>query len=360
MTNIPEPDWGSLPMPEEYTPTAMRVVGVAEPQGTTKRFLASSHVGRQPDTTPEDLESHIKAERDGLIKAIRLPWWKLNMKIGNGLLPGNVTIITGTPGTSKSYLALNILLAAGRLGFRWRLLPLEDNAQTWILKTLAVNIDSWRLVSQPENDDERRTLGNYKLGCLDEHRDFVAECHQNISENPRMPLSAYGEKVVMDVGYEDVLRFVENEAEDSHLICIDPISQITFDPDGRDYRGQADFMRRLVAIAASSLAHILLVAHNAKQQYRGNGDSVDGVQGSAMLGRLAHNILTLNRHDPSIEDEIYSTYTSTIQHKLTLTVTKSRNGITGEKFAFDLSEYGPTFKEHGLIKFAAQKRRIGQ
>lgn len=359
MNDIPEPDWNSLPDAEASFPPLKVVHGHAAGNEKENR-LFPRHVGRLPDTTTTDLVAAIEAERDGKVKAIRIPWWKLNKSIGFGLRPGNVTIVTGPPGTSKSYLVLNILLAAGRSGFRWRLLPLEDDAQTWILKALAVNTDDWRLVSQPENDEERVTLGNYKLDVLTEYQDFADGLHQNIAENPRMPISGYGGRVVLDVKYEDVLRFVEDEAEDSHLICVDPISQITFDPDGRDFRGQADFMRRLVAVAASTRAHILLVAHNAKQQYRGVGDSVDGVQGSAMLGRLAHNILTINRHDPAIEDEVYSSFSPTVTHRLTISVTKCRGGMTGEKFAFDLSQYGPTFKEYGMIKFGALKRRAGQ
>lgn len=361
-TDIPEPDWDSLPdHPEPYKPSEPRrpnPVPLPKEYAAINAALACGHVGRLPDTTPDDLTARIEAERDGLIKAIRLPWWNLNKHIGFGLYPGNITIVAGPPGTSKSYFALNTLLAAGKAGYRWRLLPLEDNAETWALKALATNLDSWELISQPENEDDRRALGERKLAQLNKHRDFISDMFQCIAENPRMPVKGMdGSRKVFDVNYQDVLRFVEDEAEASDIVCIDPISQITFDADGRDFRGQSDFMRRLAAIAADTKIHVLLIAHDVKQHH---GGTEGVVQGSAMFERLAHSVLILSRHDPSIEDSIYSTFNPTIAHRLTITVKKCRAGSSGKRFAFDLSDFGPTFKEHGMIKSEPLKRKAGQ
>ena len=315
--------------------------------------MSVEFVGRKPDTQPEDLFASIRDERDGVVKPIRFPWWQLNKGIGYGLLPGNLTVVAGPPGVAKSYFVLNAILAAHDAGFTWRHLPLEDDAQTWAMKFVAVRTNNWKLLAQPERDDdeERRRLGIYKEEILARHRDFIGELYDRyIAENPRVPIKAFGEYHALDVDYKAVLSFADAEAFRSNLIVVDPISQICFDPDGRDWRGQSDFLRKLAAIASRWKAHILLVAHTAKQSSRnGISDTLDGVQGSAMITRLAHNVITIARHD-AMESPVYSSTFPTVEHKMTITLAKCRNGFSGTRYAFDMADQGPTFVERGLIK----------
>lgn len=168
---------------------------------------ASIYVGREPDGYPNALRQRLMDERDGLIQTIALPWVELNHGIGNGFAPGNVTVVAGPPGAAKSYFILNLLLAAGVQGVRWRLLPLEDDAQTWILKCLAVREGSWRVVARPEAGDAtgRQELGEYKLNVFEEHHDLVSHLYSRVAENPRLPLELLGNTVVLDVRYQEVL-----------------------------------------------------------------------------------------------------------------------------------------------------------
>lgn len=321
--------------------------------------MAMEFVGRKPDTQPEDLFNRVRDERDGVIKPIRLPWWQLNKGIGYGLLPGNLTVIAGPPGVAKSYFVLNAILAAHDAGFTWRHLPLEDDAQTWVMKFIAVLSNDWKLLAQPERDEqeERFHLGQHKEAVLARHQDFIEQLYDRyVAENPRVPISAFGEYHALDVDYKQVLKYADDEAFRSQLITIDPISQITFDENGRDWQGQSEFLRKLAAIATQWKVHILLVAHTAKQSARnGIAESLDGVQGSAMITRLAHNVITLARHD-AVESPVYSSTFPTVEHKMTVCIAKSRNGFSGSRFAFDMSDQGPTFIERGMIKPKAPKR----
>jgi hypothetical protein len=113
-------------------------------------------------------------------------------------------------------------------------------------------------------------------------------------------------------------------------------------------------MRELVGIAASTGAHIVLVGHHAKGGPSGGGrDPLDRLQGSSLFNRLAHNVITLTRHDPPVESDIVPKSIDSpmaVEHGLTLAIEKCRAGMSGYRIAMDLDPGGPQFIEHGTIK----------
>lgn len=311
--------------------------------------LNTAYIGRPADGGIEALRAHIQAEGDGTIKPIRVPWHETNAALGYGLLGGDVSIVVGSAGAAKSYLTLNILLAAGRAGLRWKLLPTEDSASRWILRALAVHCCNWGLVAQSEHDsaEERRRTADRKLAALDSNAEIVDELYENIFENPRLPIpDGNGGVNVPDLPYERVLMFLEMVSADCDIIALDCLSQIDFSEDGRDYVGQNDFMRRVIGIATASGTHIVLVAHHGKG---GENKGMDRIQGSSLFNRLSHNILELSRSDPATESEMSSRMNPIVKHRLTLEISKCRGGASGAKIAMDLDRCGPVFVEHGKI-----------
>ncbi len=331
---------------------------IVEPYREMRNLLATAYIGRQADGGLDALRERIEAEGDGRIRPIRIPWRDANQALGFGLIPGQVTILAGSAGAAKSYLALNLLLAAGRAGFRWRLLPTEDEAGRWIQRALAVHCCRWSLIQQPRDDsaEERRRLADAKLAALEENSDLVDELYENILENPRLPIDdGDGRKKVPDLHYLGVCEFLAMAAHDCDLIAVDCLSQLDFSEDGRDWQGQEDFMRRIAGIAASTGVHIILVGHNGKGG--ADKDPLDRVQGSALFSRLAHNVLVLSRSDPAMESEVFDRFNPTVEYRLTLAVLKSRGGMSGDKIAMDLHECGPQFIEHGKIKMRIKGRK---
>lgn len=331
---------------------------IVQPYEEMRDYMATGHIGRAADGGVDALRARIEAEGDGRIKPIRLPWRDADRALGFGFTPGQVTIIAGSAGVAKSYLVLNILDHAEQRGVNWRLLPLEDDGSRWIQRMLAVHLGQWSLVAQPENDGEeaRRFAAATKLRALEDNHEYVAMLYERIFENPRLPMDdGTGNMVTRDVGYLDVLAFLESVAADCALVALDCLSQITFSPDGRDYIGQAAFMRGTVGIAASTGAHIMLVGHNGKG---GAGrDPLDSIQGSSLFQRLAHNVIVLSRSDPPAESEVLDRYNPIVEHRLTLAVLKSRGGASGDRIAMDLDPNGPVFIEHGKIKAKAKGRK---
>jgi hypothetical protein len=322
---------------------------VEQPYREMQTYLAS-HVGKPPDGGIDALRERIEAEGDGRIKPIRLPWPDTNQAIGFGLAPGQVTIIAGSAGVAKSYCTLNILLAAGRAGRRWRLLPLEDSGDRWLQRLLAVHCSSWAIVAQAENDtpEEMRRVADLKLSALREHEALVEQWYEAVCENPRRPVDNGARGLtVRDVHYRDVLKFLEDIAGDCDLVGIDCLSQITFSEDGRDFIGQGEFMRGVVGIAAATRCHFVVVGHNGKSAP--GRDPLDNLQGSAMFQRLSHNVISLTRHDPATESEMLSRFDPVVEHRLTLSILKSRGGLFGARVAMDLDSNGPQFVEYGRI-----------
>lgn len=330
---------------------------IIAPYQEMRDYLATAHIGRQAAGGVDALRDRIQAERDGRIRPIRLPWRDVNQALGHGLTPGQVTVVAGSAGVAKSYLLLNILRHAGEKGFRWQLLPLEDDSGRWVQRMLAVHLSSWAMVAQPEDDraETRRRVADVKLSALEEHRELIEQWHDAIFENPRLPADdGSGTVVTRDARYQDILAFLEGVADTCDLIGLDCLSQVTFSEDGRDYIGQGEFMRGVVGIAASTGAHIILVGHNGKGG--ASRDPLDNIQGSALFNRLAHNVVSLTRSDPPVESEVFSRINPVVEHKLTLSILKSRGGMSGDRIAMDLDQNGPQFFEYGRIKSKSRGR----
>lgn len=309
-------------------------------------------IGRRPLSSPADLFDRIRAEGRGEIVTIPVQWPSLHRVIGFGFRFGQISAIAGSPGASKSYMALNIGLYAGKKGFRWCYLPLEDNAERWVEKAMAAHFVDWRMVGNPEEDtdDARRRLADYKETRLASERDLLGNLYEHIRENPRELADDGGDS--SPVPYEGVLDWVrrESDEEGTELIIIDPVAQIDFSGRDKDWKQQERFVQALTGIASKGQCHVILVAHIAKRPGRSNmPSSMDDLQGAAAFARLAHNVLLLDRHDPQ-EADVFSSWNATTEHKLTLSVGKARDGFSGTRIAMDLMQDGPAFREHGIIK----------
>lgn len=330
---------------------------ILKPYREMQSFLETSHIGRLADGGVEALCQRLEDEGSGAIRAIQIPWRQTHKSVGYGFAPGQVSFLAGTSGGAKSYWVLNLLRNAWQQGVRWQLLPLEDDAGRWIQRMIAVHTCSWAMVMQPKEDtpEERRRSADAKLAALNEHRDFVDEMYQRIAENPRLPVDdGTGGMVSKDVDCDGVLTFIREAAEDNDLLVVDPITQISFGRDGNVWDAQEKFMRDVVAIAATTGVHILVVAHFAKGGSNA-ADPLDGIAGSSLFGKIAHNALLLIRHDPTIESNVIARINPTVEHRITITVQKGRGGLSGNKIAFDLHEHGPQFIEYGLIKPKGKK-----
>lgn len=337
-----------------------------------------SHIGHRPYERSPEILKDIQDEMDGKDKNIRLNiktptihnfaagysielpglgWQNIDVAVGFGLRPGQVSIICGEPGVCKSLFSLNIAMAAESQGFKWSLLPLEDYGAKWAMKLLAIKENNWRVLVRPE-DDERETvesLAKYKMDVVERNEDWlnkILEC--NICENPLLVPTGREERngkfraTYSSVDWDMLLDRLEDIMPQNGLYIIDNISQVTFSPDGKnDFAFQAKFMQQLTPLAHRKNCHVMLVSHTAKTAQGNNSTNI--VQGSAMFGRLAHVVIGLEKHKPP-ETSVWENDEATeIKHDTTVHIIKARDGISGTKIAVNISNTGPTFYDCGKI-----------
>jgi hypothetical protein len=311
--------------------------------------MTANSVWDKANGSPVELFEKIRAEGRGDIPTIQLPWLSLNRVIGYGLKCGCVGILAGSPGASKSLMVANICLHAESQGFAWKYAPLEDEAQDWIERFMAVHLRDWKMISNPESDtpDARERLAQHKEMFLSSELDMLGKLYEHILENPNLADLRSEEN---PVDYPAVLDWIVEACKDNDLIVIDPVGFIEFSESGKDWFGQQRFIRRLTAIAKQHKVYVLMVAHTAKRPGRsGMLSTLDDLQGAAALSRGAHYVFFVDRHEEQ-ESKVYSYCETTVFHKLTVTVGKSRGGFSGTRLAFDLEQEGPVFREYGIIK----------
>ena len=98
---------------------------------------------------------------------------------------------------------------------------------------------------------------------------------------------------------------------------------------------------------------MVLVAHTVKRPGRSATVplTLEDVQGSAMLGRLAHCVLMLDAHDAK-SSTVYRAggCFETVEHNRTLVVAKARHASgTRQHIAFQQASSAPQFVELGVI-----------
>lgn len=291
-----------------------------------------------------ELLREFEAEGRGERKTIPLPWPRLS-GMTNALRPGSVCIVGGPAGHGKSLFAMAVAVCIHGRGVSWAFLPLEDRRLDFQRRLLAHLAGDWRAI-----DDSPETA-EYRKQLLAAHQDELAQLAASVCENPRLPVAQEdGRHVVPALPYQAILDWADQALKTARVIFIDPWTQIDFG-DRDPWKGEKDFMRRLVGQVAAAGASVVLVAHTAKRSGR-NGTlplSGEDLQGAAELRRLSHTILLLDVHDPKDSDLWRAHgYRENVTHDRTIIIDKSRNAAgRGCRLAFRMD--GPKFVELGTI-----------
>jgi hypothetical protein len=311
-------------------------IHVPEPYLKLAAVSEAAHIGRGVDGGLAAYEAALADDLAGRRKPILTGWASLDHVMG-GLWTTLLTILFGVAGHAKSWLALNLLYRCICDGVPAKLLPLEDSGEAWLSRLLSLHCNLWSLLKRDDSGNQLRA------NLFNLHRDFMATTLPYICENPRRPMP---DGRVGDVPYESVLDFVRDEISGgTKLIVIDPLSMLDFSDDGRDFQGQAEFIKKLAGIIADSEAHVVLVCHAAKTA----GPNKELVlEGSDRLRRFSQNVLRLERHETT-ESKVFGP-TPMVEHDLTLSVTKCRNGLTGTRIAMRFSGTGPRLTDLGMLK----------
>lgn len=307
---------------------------------------------RVPEVTEvlSELADTIQRQQTGRT-ALALPWPDLDHQTSM-LRPGTVSIVGGPTKTGKSFLLMQIALHLHQQGVNWSYLPLEDSRKEFGLRAVACSENTYTMIAIDQGS------ATYRSNTLKAHEEWLAEVLRHVTENPRTGCKdSQGKTVIPRIPWQAVLQWTEEHAKDSKLVIIDPLSQIDFDTRNQNAE-EADFIRRLLAIAQDTQACIVLAAHAVKR--RGHDATLPltegDLQGSAMLSRLVHTLIMLEAHEERAAD-IYG-YEQAELHNRTIYISAARNGAgTRQRVAFRQMPDGPEFQEIGVMlpKMKAKK-----
>jgi len=290
------------------------------------------------------IKEQIRQEVEGNRKAIPLPWKCLeDLPL---LFPGKVGVLTGLPGASKSFGALNIGRMVKNAQLDWKYIPLEDDKAYHTRRLLSVIDGNWDLSSSSitknvKKSRLKKTLRNIELS----YEDIIDVWGACVYNNPA--LLPDGKMEAVD--HEDALELIEGLCKTNRLVIIDPVAQIEF-VGKNEWQVQASFMREVIGIANTSEATVLLVIHRAKRDNAG----VYGVEGSKRFTDLAHTVLSFEHFQGECDVEVGDDIEEVDCNRI-ICVEKCRDSpLQGTEWAFDFGNSGPLFTPRGKV---VKKRR---
>lgn len=317
------------------------------------RENGSNVVGR---TTPKkgnliSLLEKFEQEAKG-VGTIRTPFQWLNLKIGGGLRKGFTSVLSGPPGNGKSYFVYRMMFHFMMHNVRAVYMPLEYNAAEHLRRITATMVGSWSLVDDDAKKAQQRIDAFMKYPQM--IRDFE-RMEMMVCENPaKVVLDAYGEPVIPEAPYSDILEMVKHHSKTADIVIIDPITAIDQDKiKTPEFEQQTKFIRAVNAIADHSNVHIMLVGHTRKRQKHNGKESaltMDDMAGSVALSRFSQYMFLMDYHEKkksivTITDQVIEE----AEHARTLMIAKTNFGYgKGHKIAFDFSD-GPIMEELGWL-----------
>lgn len=315
-------------------------------------FAPEIEINSELKDETSEMTKFLEDQDAGLCQTISLPWHDLSM-LSKALRPGAVVVLAGPSKTGKSYLAINISIDLDRQNFSWKYLPLEDSREDFKWRLLAVLADDY----QATDIDQIGVMP--RLEFLKTHYEKIQSMSKNVSENPRVGhKDEKGETVVPLVPAENVIRWARAALKKSRVVFIDPLSQIDFNTKNQ-HQDEAGFIRKLLAITKDSGGTAVLIAHTIKRpgQSANTQITAEDVQGAAVFTRLCHTTILIDRHEERESSVKNNGVIQKVCHKRTVTIALTRNGSgSGVRLAYDQGQWGPNFKEYGII-VKEEKRR---
>ena len=283
------------------------------------------------------IKAQIREEFEGTRRSIPLPWDGL--KDLPLLFPGKVGVITGFPGASKSYLALNVGKMVKKAALEWSYIPLEDDKTYHTRRLLSVVDGSWEMATPFDATSKKRV--NQKVDEIDEqYRDLIEQWESSVLENPVF----LPDGTMQAIEHDEALDLVQSLCEKQRLVIIDPIAQIDF-VGKNTWQVQEQWMRDIVSVANKTEATILLIIHRAKRDNAG----VYGVEGTKRFTDLAHTVLSVSSHNGGALMERNNEEIEEDINRI-ITVEKCRDSpLQGTEWGYMFGDCGPLFSEKGKI-----------
>lgn len=277
------------------------------------------------------MRSHFAAVMSHKYRVIPLPWSILT-KLTNAIQPGMVTILCGSPGASKSFSALEILVKAKESGVPTSYYALEHDQKFHLSRCLAQKTQIGGLTDANWIADNQIMAG----AALDECADWIKDMEKSIFLN-RAGQTTYGM----------LTTWILHQARSGRkLLIIDPVTavqHVTRDTWSEDNK----FLQKTKQIMVDYGVAVMFITHPSKSQ--GKMPGMEGLAGGATFSRFSQTIFWLEAHDAKTSDVRSSMGTCPTEHNRTVHILKSTLGPgQGARIAATFGE-SLTLHEHGVI-----------
>ena len=257
--------------------------------------------------------------------------WTLLSSLTQALLPGTVTLLAGSGGATKSFMALQAFVDWMLRGLRVAIWELEEDRTFHVNRALAQQSGCAGLTSTDWVKDNAQLADR----IAEEHSAFLDGLGRVVHTLP-------DEQVTLG----QVADWVEDQAKrGSRIIGVDPITAAA--RVGDVWEADSKFLQAIKRTATDLGVSILLITHPVKNvQY----PDLTQIAGAAAYQRFAQTILWLERHESEFSRVRAACGTSEVEHDRTLYILKARNGRGGGfRLAFQFEPENLTLRELGVI-----------
>jgi replicative DNA helicase len=267
----------------------------------------------------------------GDINTVGTPWPEVDHLI-QPFLPGSIVLLSGAPGSAKSFMALQIVSHIITNGIHADILTLESGREYHLTRRLAQVSGEPRLTQI----DWVATNGERAMAIQEQHAEHLALVGQHVYEAP-------------DISYRGVVDWALTRMKaGARVVCIDPITMAS--GEGKPWEEDKRLMSELSAAAKEYRCSILLVTHPKTQTAsdRKAAPHQSDMAGGAAYARFSTASFTLVRH----ENPKTILTDKQERHDVThyLFIGKARDGSGSGKFGFVFDKDTLSFKLGALVK----------
>lgn len=267
---------------------------------------------------------------------IRLPGFGRLSDASKFLRRGGLSVISGAPGSSKSFFCLGLGLEISRHcpGVSWAYLGLESRRKMHLRRMAGVVCRSWLPV-----DD-----GDAGANLVASHTAELEELWPCVMPNPSLDEPTW--EPTADLVAEFTRRAF---ASGTDVLFIDPLAAISTEPFRTAYEAEIYLTRELARAAAKHNAIAVLVVHTTKRR-EGRELTQGDVQGSTALIRLSDCVVGIDSHEPkTVPVWRPGGMRAEVTANRMVSILKTRHGSGSPPIAFRFGHDGPRFEEQGTI-----------
>lgn len=272
---------------------------------------AAAKLADDPLPPLKELDTQTLELRSGARSLLPSPWPGL-FNAAQGLMPGTVLVLCGSPGVTKSFAVIQLIRYLVAAKVRCACHMLEDDGAFHLRRALA---------------QEAKVSALTNLTWVRDHAaeyDAIRAQHGAWLETISEAITVPGDE---DPTPQRVLAWAhERLRAGDRFIAVDPITMLDY---GRDLaRGAMQFMVRIKRLARLHRATVMLVTHPRTQQAiaKPKPPTMDDLAGGTAFSRQPHTVLYLQYHDLKATEVNTSMGQTTMPTNRTMMVFKARNG----------------------------------